>query len=135
MELPADEKNDEEVVGVPEVFKVGAPLLFAGEKDHNGKDSGHDPASGAGPGGKVCIEEGDKLCTTCRCTRISHRELGEVDHMGNDVHHGADDNGPGCGNVEGEVLVKGNNLIERGAAEEGDEVAADRKKDEYDIDV
>jgi hypothetical protein len=55
MELPADEKNDEEVVGIPEVFKVGTPLLFAGEVDHNGKDDGHDPASGAGPGGKVCI--------------------------------------------------------------------------------
>ena len=55
--------------------------------------------------------------------------------MGNDVHHGADDNGPGRGNVEGEVLVKGNNLVERGAAEEGDEVAADGKKDENDIDV
>jgi hypothetical protein len=55
--------------------------------------------------------------------------------MGNDVHHGTDNNGPGCGNVEGEVLVKGNDLVERGAAEEGDEVAADGKKDEYDIDV
>jgi hypothetical protein len=135
MELPTDEKDDEEVVGVPETFKVGTPLLLAGEEDHDGKGSGHDPASDAGPGGKVGIEESDKLCTTCLCTRVGFRELGKVDHVGENVHDGADDNGPGCGDVECDVLVKGDDLVERSAAEEGDKVAADGKENENDIDV
>jgi hypothetical protein len=135
MELPADEKDDEEMVGVPETLKVGAPLLLAGEEDHDGKGGGHDPASEAGPGGEVDIEESDNLGTACRCGRVSHRELVKVDHMGEDVHDGADDNGPGCGYVQGDILVKGDDLVKRGAAEEGDEVAADGKEDEDDIDV
>jgi hypothetical protein len=111
MELPADEKDDEEMVGVPEAFKVGAPLLLPGEEDHDGKGSGHDPASDAGTGGKVSVEEGDKLCGTCLRIRVGHRELGKVDHVGEDMHYGADHNGPGSEYVEGELLVKGDDLV------------------------
>jgi hypothetical protein len=111
MELPADEKDDEEMVGVPEAFKVGAPLLLAGEEDHDSKDNGHDPTSEAGTGGKVGVEECDKLCATCLRIRIGYREFGKVDHVGEDMHRGADHNGPGCGHVEGEVLIKGDDLV------------------------
>jgi len=36
MELPADEENDEKVVGVPEPLKVGTTSLLDSEKDHDG---------------------------------------------------------------------------------------------------
>jgi hypothetical protein len=37
--------------------------------------------------------------------------------------------------MEGEVLVKGDDVVQRCATEEGDEIAADGEKDEDDINM
>jgi hypothetical protein len=55
--------------------------------------------------------------------------------MGDDMDSGTDDDGPRSGFVEGDVLVERDNVIEGSFTKKGDEVAADGKKDEYDIDV
>ena len=55
MELPADEKDDKEMMRVPKVFEVGAPSLLNGEEDHDGKGDGHDPTCNTRPGGKVGV--------------------------------------------------------------------------------
>ena len=55
MELPADEKDDKEMMRVPKVFEVGAPSLLNGEEDHDGKGDGHDPTCNTRAGGKVGV--------------------------------------------------------------------------------
>jgi hypothetical protein len=55
--------------------------------------------------------------------------------MGDDMDGCTDDDGPCSGFVEGDVLIERDNVIEGGFAKKGDEVAADGKKDEDDIDV
>ncbi len=135
VELPADEEDDEEVVGIPEALKVvPAPLLHS-KPDHNAEDDGHDPASEAGSGGKVGVEEGDELGATGLGIRVGHRELGEIDHVCPDVHGCAGDDRPCRGLVKGDVLVERDDMIEGCAAEEGDKVAADGEKDEDDVDM
>jgi hypothetical protein len=55
--------------------------------------------------------------------------------VGGDVEGGEEDDGP-CGClVEGDVLVEGDEVVERRATEEGDEVAADGEEDEDDVDM
>ena len=55
--------------------------------------------------------------------------------MCDDVDNGTNDDSPTCGFVEGDVLVKRNDFIQGGAANEGDEVAADGEEDEGDVDM
>lgn len=81
MELPADEENDEEVMSIPEMLKVGTSPLLRGIVDHDGKADGHNPPGSAGPGGKVGLKEGEELCATCRCRSVGEREPGKVDHV------------------------------------------------------
>ena len=118
VELPADEEDDEEVVGIPERLKVGpAPLLY-GIVDHDTEAGGHDPASEAGSGGKVGVKEGDELGATGRGGSVGQRELGEVDHVCPDVYDREEDDRPCRGLVKGDVLVERNNMVEGCAAEE-----------------
>ena len=46
-----------------------------------------------------------------------------------------EDDGPGGGLVECDVLVEGNDIIQGSLAQQGDEVPANREQDEGDIDV
>ena len=55
--------------------------------------------------------------------------------MCDDVDNGTNDDSPTCGFVEGDVLVKRNDFIQGGAANEGDEVATDGEEDEDDVHV
>jgi len=135
MELPADEKYDKEMMGVPEAFKIGAPPFLEGEVNHDGKRNGHDPTSEARPGGKVGIEESDKLGTACLCTGVCEGKLGKVDHVRDNVNDGADNDRPGGSLMESDTLVKGDDLVERCATKEGDKIAADGEEDEDDINV
>ena len=135
VELPADEKDDKEMMRVPETFEVRAPPFLSSEEDHDAKYDGHDPTSGAGAGGKVGFEEGNKLLTTCLCIGVCECEFDKVDHVRDNVDDGADNNRPGSGLVESDVLVKGDDLVEGCATEEGDKIAADGEEDEDDIDV
>jgi len=135
MELPADEEDDEEVMSVPEVLEVGTSPFLRGEVDHNGKADSHNPPSSARSSRKVRLKEGDELCATCLCGSVGERKLGKVDHVRCNMHDSADDNRPGGGLMEGDVLVKGNELVKGCATKEGDEIAADGEKDEDDINM
>lgn len=64
---------------------------------------------------------------------ISQGELGEIDHVCGDVNDRPEDDGPGSRLVEGDILVEGNVVVQRGAPDEGYEVAADGQQDEDDI--
>jgi len=55
--------------------------------------------------------------------------------VGEDVDDGPEDDGPPGGFVEGDVLVKGDEVVQGSAAEDGDKVAADGDEDEDDVDV
>jgi hypothetical protein len=135
MELPADEENDEEVMGIPEVLEVGTFPFLHGEVDHDGKADGHNPPGSAGPGGKVGLKEGGELCATRLCGSVGERELGKVDHVRSNMHDSAEDNRPGGGLMKGDVLIKWNELVKGCATKERDEVAADGEKDEDDINI
>ena len=55
--------------------------------------------------------------------------------MGEGVNERPEDDGPGGGLVEGDVLVEGNDVVQRGPAQHGDEVPAYREQDEGDVDM
>lgn len=133
MELPANEENDEEVVGVPKAFEMGAALFLSGKVDHDSKSGGHDPASRTGASGEVGSQECHN--TTTGCWGGNQGKLIEVDHMREDMNDGADDNGPGGSFVESDILIEGDDVIQGRATEEGDEVAADGEQNKNNIDV
>ena len=135
VELPVDEEDDEKVVGVPELLKVGTAALLHGVPDHDTECGSHDPTSDTRAGRKVGLEERDEALAGRVGVRVGKGELGEVDHVRSDVHKRAGDDRPCGGLVECDVLVEGNEVVERCAADEGDEVAADGEQDEDDIDV
>lgn len=135
MQLPVDEEDDEQVVRVPEPLEVGAATLLNREPDHDSECGGHDPASGSGTGDEVGGDEREELLARRLRVRVDDRELGEVDHVRDDVDDGEDDDGPGDGLVERDVLVEGDERVQRGPAEERDEVAANGEQDERNVDV
>ena len=66
---------------------------------------------------------------------VNHGEFGKVDHVGGDVHNGAKDDGPCSSFVEGDVFIEGNVVVQRGATQERDEIAADGQKNKYNVDM
>jgi hypothetical protein len=135
VQLPVDEEHDEQVMRVPEHLEAGAAALLHGVPDHDAEDSGHDPAGDTRASGEIRSKERDNFLTDRLGVGVDHRELGEVDHVRGDVHERTGNDRPCRGLVEGDVLVKRNDVVEGGAAQDGDEVAADGKEDEDDIDV
>jgi hypothetical protein len=108
MELPADEDDDENVMGMSEVLEIGTSPFLHGKVNHDGKADGHNPPGSAGPGGKVGPKESNEPRTTCLCGGFGKHKLGKVDHVCHDMHDNADNNGPGGGLMDGGVLVEGN---------------------------
>jgi hypothetical protein len=51
------------------------------------------------------------------------------------VHRGEDDNRPGGGDVELDVIIERNDIVQGRLAEEGDEVSANWEKNEDDIEM
>jgi hypothetical protein len=135
MQLPTCEKDDEQMVGIPKPFKVGAASLFDSKPNHDGQSGGHDPASDTGTSREISCEKRDNTLTSVFSISIGHSETVEVDHVREDVHSSASDNGPGGSFMESDVLIKRNDIIERRPTKEGNEVSANREKDENDIDV
>ena len=66
---------------------------------------------------------------------VNHGEFCKVDHVGGDVHKGAKDDGPCSSFVEGDVLIEGNVVVQRGTTQERDEIAADGQKNKYNVDM
>lgn len=135
MELPADEEDDEEVVGIPELLKLGPAPLLASKENHYAEAGGHDPASGAGPSGKVGVQKGDDFSAKGLGVRVCICEAGKIDHVCPDVHGCEDDHRPCRGLVKGEVFVERNDMVEGCTAEEGDKVATNGEKNEDDVDM
>lgn len=135
MELPVDEEDDEQMVRVPEPLEVSTATLLHGEPDHDGESSGHDPAGYAGTCCEVGGKEGNDPLAGSLGIRVGHRELSEVDHVCGNMNDSSNHDGPGSGFVESDVLVERNDIVERCAAQEGDEVAADRQQNEGHVDV
>jgi hypothetical protein len=137
VELPTDEENDEEMVGVPKLFEssVGTTTtLLHGEPDHYTECDGHDPSSDTGASRKI---EGEEFVYRMGCS-----VLGEVDgehrkvvHVRYDVYNREEDDGPSSGHMEFDAIVEGDNVIERRLAKKGDKVAANGEEDESDIDM
>ncbi len=135
MQLPVDEEDDEEVVRVPEPLEVGAATLLDGEPDHDTEGGRHDPASGTGAGDEVGSDKSEDTLASGLRVRVDDRKLGEVDHVGDNVDDREDDDRPSDRLVERDVLVERNDRVERGLAEQGDEVAANGEQNERNIDV
>ena len=133
VKLPAYEEDDKEVVRVPEPLKVGATPLLHGKVYHGEQADGHDPPGYTWASRKVCCQESNDALTSVGCGGIGHGQPVKVDHVGNDMNDCASDDGPGGCFVEGDALVKGNDVVQGRSAEEGDEVTADRKQDENHI--
>lgn len=125
VELPVDEEDDEEMVGVPELFKVGTASLLHSVPDHDAQSGGHNPASKEGTTDKVGQDELFNHLAG-RGTGNCEDQAREVDNVGQDVDKRANDDGPSSGFVQQEILVKRNDVVEWRAAKERDEVTADR---------
>ena len=138
MQLPAKEKDNEKVVGVPELFKstIGpSSALLNGKPDHDDERGGHDPAGDTGSGGKVENKELNRSRRYTRGRAINGCELAEVPHVGSNMDRGEDDDGPcGC-DVEFDVIVERDDIVQGRLAEERDEVSANWEKNEDDIEM
>lgn len=98
MELPTDEEDDEQVVGVPELFETAVGLaaaLLHRVPDHDTKSDVHDPARGTGAGGEVGAEEDEEELAIDLMVGHNQAEASEVDHVSGDVDNGEEDDGPG----------------------------------------
>ena len=131
MELPTDEKDNEKVVGIPELLESRPTNLFPGEVNHDSESSCHDPTRDARAGGEIGTKE-SKDTSAGRGWR-SHGKFVEVDHVRKDMNYGTSDDGP-CGClVKGDVLVERDDVVQWGASEHWDEVAANWEENKDDI--
>lgn len=126
MKLPVDEEHDEQMVRIPEAFKVSTATLLNREPDHDAKSNRHNPSRRTRTGREVCCKESNDTLSRGDCIRVCHRELVEVDHVSSNVHEREEDNRPGGRFVEGDVLVEGNNVVQGRPTKYRDEVPADR---------
>lgn len=135
MELPTDKEHDEQVVRIPEPFKVGATPLLESEIHHDEESCCHYPTSRTWAGEEVGCKERDDALASGLSVWIDHGKLGKIDHVCTDVNHGSDNNRPCSSLVECDVLVKRNDIVKRTATKNRDEVPANGEEDEDDIDV
>ena len=135
MELPHDEENDEQVMRIPEPLKVGTALLLPGEENHDNKSNGHNPTGPTGSSDDVGLDEDNDALTRVGCIRVERRKFCIVDHVRCDMDKGKECNGPSYCLVEGNVLVEGDDVVQRCATEERDEVTANRQEDEDHVDM
>ncbi len=138
VQLPAKEKDNEKVVGVPELFKttIGpSSALLNGKPYHDGESGGHDPAGDAGSGREVENQELNRNRSRTRNGAVNDCELAEVPHVGTNMDRGEDDNRPCGGDVELDGIIKRNDIVQGRLAEERDEVSAHWEKNEDDIEM
>jgi hypothetical protein len=67
MQLPANEKDDEQVVRVPEPLEMGATSLLYRKVDHDEETDEHDPTRGTRSGREIREQEiADTFNSSCR---------------------------------------------------------------------
>jgi hypothetical protein len=116
MQLPIDEEYDEKVVGIPESFEIGSTDFLSGEEYYDSERNGHDPTGNTGTRSEVCAKESQNPLTGCLGRCISHGELVKVYHVGQDMDNGKNDHRPGSSFVEGDVFIKGNDIVQGSAS-------------------
>lgn len=126
MKLPVDEEYDEQMMRIPEAFKVSTAPLLNREPDHDAKSNCHNPSRRTRAGREVRRKEGNNALPRVSRVRVCHCELVEIDHVSSNVHEREEDNRPSGGFVEGDVLVEGNHVVQRRPPKNRDEVPADR---------
>lgn len=135
MQLPEDEEDDEEVVTVPEPLKVSPSARLHCEPHHRAKHSPHKPASDQRANSEIGSDSEDKLLADGLALCTVDGEPDEIDDVGQSVNDTPEDDGPGGCLMEGDVLVEWDDIVEGGETQSRDEVAADGKQDEDDIDM
>ena len=133
MKLPVDEENDEQMVGVPEAFKVGFTPLLHRKPDNNSQAEPHDPSGDTRTRRKVGQQEDNEPLLGCICRR--NGEVCKVDHVGNGMNDRPEDEGPCGGLVKSDVLVEGNDVVQGCPTQHGDKVPAYGEQNEGDIDM
>jgi len=133
VKLPVDEEDNKKMVGVPETLKVSPTPLLNREPDHNSQRKPHDPSRDTGASCEVGQQKDNEplLSRVRRC----NGKLCKVEHVGDGVNDRPEDDGPGGGLVEGDVLVEGDDVVQGSPTQHGDEVPAYGEQDEGDIDM
>jgi hypothetical protein len=128
VQLPEDEERDEKVVGVPELFEsavFGASALPHSEEHHYAQADPHQPSGDERPDDEVGgNEEHDTLARSGGAV-VGHSEAIQVDNVGERVYNTANDDSPASGFVECDVLVERDDVAERCAPNDRDEISAD----------
>jgi hypothetical protein len=111
---PEDEEDDEEVMRVPEALKVSSACVLGGCECNCVQSDEHDISTPARSSRKVGQDEAHESKV------VTGRESREVVPMGNGVEPGEEDDGPGDQLMEGDVLVEGNDIVQRCPTSHGD---------------
>jgi hypothetical protein len=133
VELPVDEEDDEQVVGVPELFKVLSSLVLTSVPSHRSKRHPHKPTSDGWT--RLNTNEQEVNHSLPSGSRRVNGNPYDIDDMGECVDKRPDNNGPSYCLMEGDVLVERNDCTNWGTTHERDEVSADWKENEDYIDV
>jgi hypothetical protein len=111
---PEDEEDDEEVMCVPEALEVGSSCILSSCKCDRIQSDEHHVSTPARTSSKV----GENKAHESEV--VAGREPCKVVPMGNCVEPGKEDDRPGNQLVEGDVLVEGNDIVQRCATSHGD---------------
>ena len=103
---PEDEEDDEEMVHVPETFKVCTTSLFRSSQCDCHKRNQHDITTPTRSSSKVGEDEAHES------KLVACRESGQIVPMCNRVHPGEEYNGPSDELMEGDILVERNNVVQ-----------------------
>ena len=133
VELPVDEEDDEQMVGVPKAFKVGLAPLFHRVPDDKNQTDEHYPAGDSRSSCEVHEQEVNERSSDRG--GIRHGNFHEVEHVSSDVDDSPKDDRPGGSLVEGDILVERNDVVQGCLTQQGDEVPTNREQDKGDIDV
>jgi hypothetical protein len=138
MQLPEDKERNEQMVCVPEALEatvLGASSLFHSEEQHRAQAYPHQPPGYEGPDGEVGGEEERNTLPGCASAGICHGKPVEIDDVGKRMDDTANNDGPARGFVEGDVFVKGDDIPDRRSPNDRDEISANGKQDEDNVDM
>lgn len=122
-------------MGIPEPLELGTASLLHSIPHHNTEADQHEPTGPERPNNEVGDDEEFHFFAQGVGIGIGHSQPVKVDNMGQGMYDAPSHNCPCGGLVEGDVLVKRNDIAERGPSEERYEVTADGEENEDDIDV
>lgn len=107
--MPVDEENNEEVVGVPEPFKVLSSLALSSGPGHSAQRNPHNPTGDSGT--RLNTQEEKGLHSSAGVVSGLNSEIDNIDYVGKGVHKGPDYDRPASGLMEGYVFVKRNEVV------------------------